>query len=118
MSDEWKTIKLRRETYEKLKNLGGESISKSINDLINAATTKVESAVQDTKKIAEQLALYLVQHGYFDIKFRNFNIYRVVVEGDIVKIEGGVSISIPNREVLDKVVQMMRDRGVKVEGVS
>ena len=116
MSGEWKSVKIKGETYERLKKLGGESISKSIDDLIGAAQSRFEETISDAKSAAQDIANYLVTHGYFDIRFRNLAISNVSVQGDVLHLRLLAEIKVPNKEVLEKIVGILKDRGVKVEG--
>ncbi len=114
MTDEYKTIKVKKEVYNKLKELGGESLSKSIEDLINAAHAKVSKKLSDARAAADEIAKYLISHGYFDIKLRDAGITKVNVSDNLITIQGQITIHIPNREILNKIINILRDRGVEI----
>jgi len=111
MSDEWKTIKIKRETYEELKRMG-EGISKAVETLVKAQKEAFQRKIEDIEETAGEIADILLRSGIFDIKFRGAGISGVEEDGTILRIRGFVNIDIPNDEARTEIIRVLKGEEV------
>ena len=114
MSEDWKTIKVRKETYEELKRMG-EGISKAVDTLVKAQKEAFQKKIEDIEETAGEIADILLRSGIFDIKFRGAGINGVEEDGTILRIRGFVNIDIPNDEARAEIVRLLRGEEVEQE---
>ena len=114
MSDEWKTIKVKKETYEELKRMG-EGISRAVDTLVKAQKEAFQKKIEDIEETAGEIADILLRSGIFDVKFRGAGISGVEEDGTILRVRGFVNIDIPNDEARAEIVRLLRGEEVEQE---
>ena len=114
MNGEWKTIKVRRETYEELKRMG-EGISRAVDLLVKTQKEAFQRKVKDIEKTAGEIADILLRSGIFDIKFRGAGISGVEEDGTLIRIRGFVDIDIPNDEARAEIIRVLEGDYVEQE---
>lgn len=107
MSDEWKTIKVKKETYEELKKMD-EGISKAVDMLVKAQKEALQRKIIDLEKSAGEIADILLRSGIFSVKFRGAGISGLEENGSILTIRGFINIDIPNPEARAEIVRILK----------
>ena len=103
---EWKSIKVRKEIYEKLKGMG-VGISKAIEILVKAQKKQIERRFVELEKAADELVKYMFEKGVFDIKITGASVTSVEEIGSTVRIEGCIDVYIPDEDIRRKIVEML-----------
>ena len=108
MSEEkWRTIKVKKETYEQLKKMG-VGIGRAVDLLVRLQKKKLERKIEDIREAASEIADILVEHGLFSIRVGSCGIESVEVEGDQVYVKGYANLIIPDEEVRNKIIEILR----------
>ena len=107
MSEEWKTIKVKKDTYEALKKMG-VGIGRAVDLLVRLQKKRIERKIEDISEAASEIADILVKHGLFSIRLDSCGIESVEVEGDQVHVRGYANLIIPDEEVRNKIIEILR----------
>jgi len=105
--DKWASLKIKRETKEKLKDMG-IGISRAVDKIVEAKEQVVKEKVQDIAEVGEDIANVLIQSGLFDIKFRGGRITGVSEDGEEIKIDGYFLIGISDKDVREEIVDIIK----------
>jgi len=103
---EFKTIKVRKETYDELKRLG-VGISKAVEILVEEQKHRIQRKIDDIRAVGKDIANILLEHGVFDIRFKGAEITDVQVDGDTIYITARAGVSIPNEEARMKILEVI-----------
>jgi hypothetical protein len=107
LDGEYKTVKVRKDTYEALKRMG-VGIGKAIEMLVKQQEQAVTRKIEDIEKAGRELAELFLKHGLFDIKLNGAGISGVTESGDVVRVSGYIDIRIPNDEARQKLVEVLK----------
>lgn len=104
---EWKTIKIKKDTYDTIKRMG-VGIGKAVELMAKYQAESVEKKIENIRSEAESIADLLSSHGVFDIKFLNSKISEIEEVGDILNLKVVISLLIPNEEVRSSFKEILK----------
>lgn len=109
---EYKTIKVKPEVYEKLKSMG-VGIGRGVEILVKSRKKQFEEQIQEVSEVGDSIAGALLSAGVFDIKIAKTGINAVSEKDDIISIRGFIDLKVPNEESRQTLLELIRNR---VEG--
>lgn len=103
---EWRSIKVRENTYEELKKMG-EGIGKAVDILVKEQREAFEKKIGEVDELAGDIATVLFDSGIFDIKFKGMVVEKAAEYGSLVRFRGYVDIDIPNAEARIQIIDLL-----------
>lgn len=112
--EDFKSIKVKSGTYEKLKNMG-MGISKAVDTLTEAKAEAVSEKIGEISAMGEQMAGVLLESGILDIKFKGVGIESVKEVGNVIQINGYVKVEIPDEETRKAIIEVFENGPIESE---
>jgi len=112
---EWTTIKLPKETKEKLEKMG-KGIGKAIETLVEEKEDAVSKHLEEIRDIGDELVEELLESGFLDIRFAGINMDDVFESGTQIVVKGTVRVEIPDEHTRKTVIDILAKREVSEGG--
>ena len=111
---EWRSIKVRENTYEELKKMG-EGIGKAVDILVKEQKERFEEKIGEVDELAGDIATVLFDSGIFDVKFKGMVVEKAAEYGSLVRFRGYVDIDIPNADARTRIIDLLTGEEEEVE---
>jgi len=106
--EDWKSIKVKAETKEKLEDMG-VGIGKAVEILVEAKQKAISGKIGDLSDITGDIADILLSSGMLDIKFMGSGIDDVSMEDDCIVIRGFIKAGISDTDAREEVYRVIKD---------
>lgn len=107
--EEWKSIKVKKRTYEDLKKMG-KGISQAVEILVESQKEEIETKIEDIKDVADDVAQILLEHGVFDIRFAGAGVEDIKEDGETITVKGFIRVIIPHEEARAKLIEVLKGK--------
>lgn len=111
---EYKTIKIPKETYNDIKDMG-KGIGGAVDLLVKARGKAIEDKVKDLAEISEELGDIILEAGLFDIQFEGAGIESVREDGETLEITCRLKIGIPDDDGRRMILEALSPEGTEEE---
>jgi len=107
-TEEWKSIKVKANTKEKLEDMG-VGIGRAVEILVEAKRQAVSDKIGDLGEITGDIADILLSSGMLDIKFRGSGVDDVSIDGDCIVIRGFIKAGIADEDAREEIYRVIKD---------
>ena len=95
MSRFWRSIKVKEDTYQRLRSMG-LGIDKAIRTLLKEREEEIVGKITSIERKAREIADEMIRRGVFDIRFKGASIISVSEENDDLVIKLFLRINVPD----------------------
>jgi len=103
----WRTIKVRENTYKRLRGLG-MGIDRAIRVLLASRARAIEEKLTEMREVGGDLVSAIMSAGLFRIRFKDFGIKRVLEDGNDLTLEGFITLTVPDPDLREKIKEAVR----------